>query len=144
MSFSSAAVLVGISVTPTAAEFPQLPAAAASQQGTALIHVLIVADTKDPTIGKGTETDLAALTQFFEENVSGDSLDLHALTGDSVTQEQILKSHRQFLLSPVRRDGFLLVWSWRFTMRTGTSSLLVRDDFTVRLLCSTLRIEGQD
>ena len=104
-----AAVLVGISVTPTAAEFPQLPAAAASQQGTALIHVLIVADTKDPTIGKGTETDLAALTQFFEENVSGDSLDLHALTGDSVTQEQILKVIDSFYCR--RYDAMVFFWS---------------------------------
>ncbi len=73
------------------------------------IHLLIVADTDDPAVGKDVEKDWKNIRQQFLENVPESQLNLREITGRDVTRENILASIRR--LSVGRNDTIVFAYA---------------------------------
>ena len=83
--------------------------AAPPQRNTAIIHILIAADTKDRNIGDGVQADLLNLKDLFETSIAETQLDLKTIDGDRVTRDDILRTINNFNCRP--NDAMVFFWS---------------------------------
>jgi hypothetical protein len=74
------------------------------------IHVLLVGDTNDSSIGHSTEVDLQNLANLFRELVPIPSqLEMQTIRGNDVSKENILRTISTF--HPAADDAFVFIWT---------------------------------
>ncbi len=74
-----------------------------------VIHVLIVADTGDASVGKGMAVDMENLSAAFKLCVPPQHLDLKTVTGRNVTKSKIMRAINR--IDAASRDGMVFFYA---------------------------------
>ncbi len=76
--------------------------AASGQETAARIHLLVVADTNDPSIGESVKADLKAVPEVFRGNVPDWQLHVETISGLWVRPERIVATIQRMNIQPAR------------------------------------------